>query len=208
LRSVTGKQFATGALLALLQQAATAADAAMAALLAEEEKAEREAKPAAAQKQRKSKTDKKYNVPAADGRRCVGCRVTAAVGAAGRRPLPAPVAAPAPRCCRRTWLAWSCAVAHSLLSLSPLQRQQLSQRHSRRRLVQPSCRRRRRRLSCASAASASQMCSWRGCCCSCPAAHRCVCEECADTLILRPAARRLCPKCRKGVLGASRVFDD
>ena len=41
-----------------------------------------------------------------------------------------------------------------------------------------------------------------------PCAHRCVCEECADALMLRPAARRLCPKCRKGVGGASRVFDD
>jgi hypothetical protein len=42
-----------------------------------------------------------------------------------------------------------------------------------------------------------------------PCSHRCVCEACAAALqaIEAPAAR-LCPKCRKAVLGASRVFDD
>jgi hypothetical protein len=41
-----------------------------------------------------------------------------------------------------------------------------------------------------------------------PCAHRCVCEACAARVMLRPAASRLCPKCREPVVGASRVFDD
>jgi hypothetical protein len=38
--------------------------------------------------------------------------------------------------------------------------------------------------------------------------HRCVCAECADTLMARPPASRLCPKCRKPVVHASPVFDE
>jgi hypothetical protein len=41
-----------------------------------------------------------------------------------------------------------------------------------------------------------------------PCAHRCVCEACADALMaLPPPAERLCPMCRKPVVGASRVYD-
>jgi hypothetical protein len=41
-----------------------------------------------------------------------------------------------------------------------------------------------------------------------PCAHRCVCEACADALMaLPPPAERLCPTCRKPVVGASRVYD-
>jgi hypothetical protein len=42
-----------------------------------------------------------------------------------------------------------------------------------------------------------------------PCSHRCVCEACAAALVaIQPPAERLCPKCRKHVIGASRVFDD
>jgi hypothetical protein len=41
-----------------------------------------------------------------------------------------------------------------------------------------------------------------------PCGHRCVCQACADALVaIQPETRR-CPKCRKGVLGATRVFSD
>jgi hypothetical protein len=41
-----------------------------------------------------------------------------------------------------------------------------------------------------------------------PCAHRCVCQTCADALMLRPLRARLCPKCRKPAMGAARVFDN
>jgi hypothetical protein len=42
-----------------------------------------------------------------------------------------------------------------------------------------------------------------------PCAHRCICADCADALMATPPpAPRLCPKCRKHVIGASTVFDD
>jgi hypothetical protein len=181
LRSVTGKQFATGALLALLQQSAPAADAAMVALLAEK-KTERKAKPAAGRSGRAKPIRSTMYRPLMG---CVGCRVTAAVGAAGRRPPLARAAAPAPRCCRRTGLAWSCAVAHRLLSLSV--------------------------VAAAPAAVAAPLAPPAAAvvppppppppvmreCCICfldvqleelllfmPCAHRCVCEDCADALMM------------------------
>jgi hypothetical protein len=40
-----------------------------------------------------------------------------------------------------------------------------------------------------------------------PCGHRCVCQACADALVaIAPPAERLCPSCRKDVLGATRVF--
>jgi hypothetical protein len=39
-----------------------------------------------------------------------------------------------------------------------------------------------------------------------PCAHRCVCEACANMLLAAPQPR--CPKCRKDVARASRVFED
>jgi hypothetical protein len=41
-----------------------------------------------------------------------------------------------------------------------------------------------------------------------PCAHRCVCEACAEALVAADPERRRCPKSRKSVSGASRVFDD
>jgi hypothetical protein len=41
-----------------------------------------------------------------------------------------------------------------------------------------------------------------------PCGHRCVCAGCAATLMTRPPAARLCPKCREGILCATRVFDN
>jgi hypothetical protein len=40
-----------------------------------------------------------------------------------------------------------------------------------------------------------------------PCGHRCVCQACADALnAIAPPAERLCPSCRKDVLGATRVY--
>jgi hypothetical protein len=41
-----------------------------------------------------------------------------------------------------------------------------------------------------------------------PCGHRCVCQECADALVAIQPVTRCCPKCRKGVIGATRVFND
>ena len=42
-----------------------------------------------------------------------------------------------------------------------------------------------------------------------PCGHRCVCQACADALLaLPPPALRLCPKCRKAVIGAVHVYDE
>ncbi len=41
-----------------------------------------------------------------------------------------------------------------------------------------------------------------------PCAHRCVCEACAERVMLLPLRARTCPKCREPVARASRVFED
>jgi hypothetical protein len=42
-----------------------------------------------------------------------------------------------------------------------------------------------------------------------PCAHRCICQACASALMAKqPPPTRLCPKCRKRVRRASRVYED
>jgi hypothetical protein len=40
-----------------------------------------------------------------------------------------------------------------------------------------------------------------------PCGHRCVCADCGQALLARPAPQRLCPLCSEAVLCAMRVFD-
>jgi hypothetical protein len=41
-----------------------------------------------------------------------------------------------------------------------------------------------------------------------PCGHRCACTVCADALLAKPPASRLCPKCRAFIIGVTLVYDE